>query len=71
MTTHAVTTPVGRVLLRFRALRNFACAETGSIYVVGAVYSLRDGNNALLDRVDTWLDNDDIEVLDDGDNARG
>jgi len=45
----------GKVLQRFVALKNFECEVTGSVYVKGAKYNIREGNPDLVKRVAKWV----------------
>ncbi len=57
------TIPTGRVLYKFRALKEFWSEEFKSLYYVGGVYSVRDGNEKLALAVTRWVSEDKVEVL--------
>ena len=52
----------GRVLQRFTALEDFTCDVTGSVYVKGAKYNIREGNPLLIERVASWLEQNKVEL---------
>ena len=46
--------PRGRPVRMFEALVDFDCPETGSTYVKGHFYTLREGNPGLASRAARW-----------------
>lgn len=48
--------PTGRVLFVFTPVEDFHCDATGTDYVKGMRYKVREGNDALKERVQKWLE---------------
>ena len=55
--------PSGRVLYRFKALQDFWSDKFQTQYVVGGIYSVRQGNEKLAKFVSQWVASDKVEVL--------
>ena len=48
--------PRGKVLRHFVARQDFDAPETKSTYCKGMKYSVREGNEALIQHVDNWVE---------------
>ncbi len=57
------TVPSAPVLYRFRALVSFWSDAFNSQYTVGAIYSVRQGNEKLAKAVTNWITQNKVEVL--------
>lgn len=45
----------GPIIGMFVATQNFSCTDTGSEYVKGMTYNIREGNHAIQPRIDKWV----------------
>lgn len=48
---------------RFRANMNFTCGDTGSVYVKGMIYNIRDGNKEIIPRIQAWVKQSKITLI--------
>lgn len=61
--TVTATLPIGKVIARFRCLRNFWSDTFKSQYVAAGVYSLRAGNDKLAKKLPEWIAAGKVEFL--------
>lgn len=54
---------------KFRALETFTCEVLNCGYYAGMTYTVREGNEALAGRVDGWLADRLVELVDDAPSA--
>lgn len=55
--------PSARTLYRFRPRKTFTSTETGSEYIAGMTYNVREGNDKLNRLVEGWLKDNKVEVV--------